>query len=108
MVIYNPNKIAEMIEVIKPIPDGTFTPKIPGAEEDIRKMTLDKVHSIYGESLPEIVEKRLDKELNSIINNGYAVLYLIAEKLVAKSLADGYLVGREDQLDLLLQLICLI
>ncbi|WP_246578148.1 PolC-type DNA polymerase III [Clostridium frigoris] len=93
VVIYNPNKIAEMIEVIKPIPDGTFTPTIPGAEEDIRKMTSDKVHSIYGDPLPEIVEKRLDKELNSIIGHGYAVLYLIAEKLVAKSLADGYLVG---------------
>nr|WP_246577859.1 PolC-type DNA polymerase III [Clostridium psychrophilum] len=93
VVIYNPNKIAEIIEVIKPIPDGTFTPTIPGAEEDIRKMTSDKVHSIYGDPLPEIVKKRLDKELNSIIGHGYAVLYLIAEKLVAKSLADGYLVG---------------
>ena len=93
VVITSPNKIAELIEVIKPIPDGTFPPKIPGAEEEIRKMTLDKVHSIYGDSLPEVVQKRLDKELNSIINNGYAVLYLIAEKLVAKSLADGYLVG---------------
>ncbi|MBU3098850.1 PolC-type DNA polymerase III [Clostridium frigoriphilum] len=93
VVIYNPNKIAEMIEFVKPIPDGTFTPKIPGAEDDIRKMTSDKVHSIYGDPLPEIVEKRLEKELHSIIGNGYAVLYLIAEKLVAKSLADGYLVG---------------
>lgn len=93
VVIYNPNKIAEMVEVIKPIPDGTFPPKIAGAEEEIREMTLSKAHSIYGEELPEIVEKRLDKELNSIINNGYAVLYLIAQKLVAKSLADGYLVG---------------
>ncbi|MBU3200273.1 PolC-type DNA polymerase III [Clostridium estertheticum] len=93
VVIYNPNKIAEIIEFVKPIPDGTFTPKIPGAEDDIRKMTSDKVHSIYGDPLPEIVEKRLEKELHSIIGNGYAVLYLIAEKLVAKSLADGYLVG---------------
>jgi len=93
VVIYNPNKIADLIEVIKPIPDGTFTPTIPGAEDDIRKMTWNKVHSIYGENLPEIVQKRLEKELNSIIGNGYAVLYLIAEKLVAKSLSDGYLVG---------------
>ncbi|MBZ9635813.1 PolC-type DNA polymerase III [Clostridium sp. FP1] len=93
VVIVNPNKIAELIEVIKPIPDGTFPPKIEGAEDEIRKMTLDKVHSIYGDDLPEVVQKRLDKELNSIINNGYAVLYLIAAKLVAKSLADGYLVG---------------
>ncbi|GAA0723025.1 PolC-type DNA polymerase III [Clostridium malenominatum] len=93
VVITNTNKIADLIEEIKPIPDETFPPKIPGAEEDIRKMTLDKTHSIYGENLPEIVQKRLDKELNSIINNGYAVLYLIAHKLVDKSYQDGYLVG---------------
>jgi len=82
-----------MIEEIKPIPDETFPPKIDGADEEIRKMTLDNAHRIYGEKLPEVVEKRLEKELNSIINNGYAVLYLIAHKLVAKSLSDGYLVG---------------
>ena len=93
VVIYNTQKIADMIDVIKPIPDETYPPKIEGAEDDIRKMTLDKVHSIYGDNLPEVVQKRLDKELNSIINNGYAVLYLIAQKLVAKSLEDGYLVG---------------
>ncbi|MGL5245505.1 MAG: PolC-type DNA polymerase III, partial [Sarcina sp.] len=93
VVIHNTQKIADMIEVIKPIPDETFPPKIEGAEDEIRKMTLDKVHSIYGDELPEVVQKRLDKELNSIINNGYAVLYLIAQKLVAKSLEDGYLVG---------------
>ena len=93
VVIENTQKIADMVEVVKPIPDETFPPKIEGAEEDIRNMTMNKVHSIYGENLPEVVQKRLDKELNSIINNGYAVLYLIAQKLVAKSLEDGYLVG---------------
>ncbi|MBC8061431.1 MAG: PolC-type DNA polymerase III, partial [Clostridiaceae bacterium] len=93
VVIYNTIKVSEMIEAVKPIPDETFPPKIPGAEEDIRNMTLEKVHSVYGEVLPEVVQKRLDKELNSIINNGYAVLYLIAQKLVAKSYEDGYLVG---------------
>jgi DNA polymerase III subunit alpha, Gram-positive type len=94
VVVYNTNKIADMIDDnVKPIPDETFPPKIDGAEEQIKEMTLKKVHSIYGEKLPDIVQKRLDKELNSIINNGYAVLYLIAEKLVAKSLEDGYLVG---------------
>ena len=93
VVIDNPNKIADEIENIKPIPDETFPPKIDGAEEDIKNMTLKKVHSIYGDVLPEVVQKRVDKELNSIINNGYAVLYLIAQKLVAKSLEDGYLVG---------------
>lgn len=93
VVIENTQKIADMVDVVKPIPDETFPPKIEGAEEDIRNMTMNKVHSIYGENLPEVVQKRLDKELNSIINNGYAVLYLIAQKLVAKSLEDGYLVG---------------
>ena len=93
VVILNPSKIADEVEAIKPIPDETFPPKIEGAEEEIRDMVMNKVHSIYGENLPEVIQKRLDKELNSIINNGYAVLYLIAQKLVAKSLEDGYLVG---------------
>ncbi|WP_338627454.1 PolC-type DNA polymerase III [Clostridium baratii] len=93
VVIYNPQKIADEVDMIKPIPDETFPPKIEGAEEEIREMVMNKVHSIYGENLPEVIQKRLDKELNSIINNGYAVLYLIAQKLVAKSLQDGYLVG---------------
>ena len=93
VVVLNPNKIVDEVEAIKPIPDETFPPKIEGAEEEIRDMVMKKVHSIYGENLPEVIQKRLDKELNSIINNGYAVLYLIAQKLVAKSLKDGYLVG---------------
>ncbi|MCY6372513.1 PolC-type DNA polymerase III [Clostridium ganghwense] len=93
VVIYNPKKIANEIEHVKPIPDETFPPKIEGADEDIRNMTMNKAHAIYGNPLPDIVQKRLDKELNSIINNGYAVLYLIAHKLVAKSIDDGYLVG---------------
>lgn len=93
IVIDNPNKIVELIEDVKPIPDGTYPPSIEGAEEELKKLTLNKAHEIYGEKLPEIVEKRLDKELNSIINNGYAVMYIIAQKLVTKSLNDGYLVG---------------
>ncbi|NFO09897.1 PolC-type DNA polymerase III [Clostridium botulinum] len=93
VVIDNPKKISDSIGVLKPIPDETYPPKIEGAEEDIKNMTLNKAHAIYGEVLPEVVQKRLDKELNSIINNGYAVLYLIAQKLVAKSTEDGYLVG---------------
>ncbi len=93
VVVTNTNKIADECDKIKPIPDETYPPKIEGAEEDIKNMAMDKVHSIYGDPLPEVVEKRLDKELNSIISNGYAVLYLIAQKLVAKSLSDGYLVG---------------
>ena len=94
VVIKNPTEIANSVEEnLKPIPDETYPPKIEGADDDIRNMTMNKVHSIYGDPLPEVVQKRLDKELNSIINNGYAVLYLIAQKLVAKSYSDGYLVG---------------
>lgn len=93
VVVKNTNYIADLIEEIKPIPDETFPPKIDGAEDDVKNMTLNKAHKMYGEVLPEIVEKRLEKELNSIINHGYAVLYLVAHKLVKKSLDDGYLVG---------------
>ncbi|MGL5647160.1 MAG: PolC-type DNA polymerase III [Clostridium sp.] len=93
VVITAPNEIADEVEEVKPIPDETYPPKIEGAEEEIKDMVLTKVHNIYGDDLPEVIQKRLDKELNSIINNGYAVLYLIAQKLVAKSLKDGYLVG---------------
>lgn len=93
LVITNPNLIADSIEAIKPIPDETYPPVIPGAEEEIRKITMDKAYSIYGNPLPEIVEKRLEKELNSIIKNGFSVMYIIAQKLVWKSMEDGYLVG---------------
>jgi len=93
VVITNPNKIYEQIEDIIPIPEDTFPPKIEGAEEQIKEMTMKKVHSLYGDTLHEVIVKRLEKELNSIINHGYAVLYLIAQKLVAKSNSDGYLVG---------------
>jgi DNA polymerase-3 subunit alpha (Gram-positive type) len=93
IVVENPDYIQSLVEEVKPIPDETYAPKIEGAEDEIRNMTLNKVKSIYGDNLPEVIQKRLDKELNSIINNGYAVLYLIAQKLVAKSISDGYLVG---------------
>jgi len=93
LVVENPNRILDQIEDIIPIPLDTYPPKIEGAEEQIKDMTMKKAYRLYGEKLPEVVVKRLDKELNSIINHGYAVLYLIAQKLVAKSLSDGYLVG---------------
>jgi len=93
IIIENPNKIAEMIEKIRPIPEGTFPPIIEGSEENLKKLTYDNAKIIYGKDLPEIVEKRISKELNSIISNGYAVMYIIAHKLVKKSLDDGYLVG---------------
>lgn len=94
VVIHGPQTVASWIEDgIKPVPDGLFAPKIDGAEEEIRERTLNRARELYGEPLPEIVAARLKKELDSIISNGFAVLYLIAQKLVAKSLSDGYLVG---------------
>ena len=94
IVIENPNKIADMCEDnIAPIPEEKHPPYIPGCEDDLRNMSHEKARRIYGEPLPEIVQERMDKELNSIISNGYAVMYIIAQKLVKKSLDDGYLVG---------------
>ena len=93
VVITNTNLIADQIEKIKPIPDETFPPKIEGADEQLRQICMDKAHSIYGDPLPPLVQERFETELNSIISNGYAVLYIIAQKLVWKSVADGYLVG---------------
>ncbi|MFZ5989840.1 MAG: PolC-type DNA polymerase III [Bacillota bacterium] len=93
VVVTNTNKIADMCEEILPIPDGTFPPRIDGAEEEIRSLAEGKAKEIYGEVLPELVEKRMEKELNSIIKNGFSVMYIIAQKLVWKSLSDGYLVG---------------
>ena len=93
IVIKNPKVIAEQIEDIRPIPPGTFPPKIEGSDEKLRDACFTKAKSIYGDPLPQIVEDRLNRELNSIISNGYAVLYIIAKELVGKSNRDGYLVG---------------
>lgn len=93
IVVTNSQKVADSIESIKPIKDELYTPKIDGAEEEVRKMSYDRAKSIYGDPLPEIVANRLEKELKSIIGHGFAVIYLISHKLVKKSLNDGYLVG---------------
>ena len=93
VVIENTNLIADKIDELLPVPKGKFPPKIDGAEETLRKTCMEKAHSIYGDPLPEVVGERLEKELNSIINNGYAVMYVSAQMLVHKSLEDGYLVG---------------
>ena len=95
IVVKTPNMIADMCDKLKPYLDEqkTYAPTFPGANEELSNMAITMAHKIYGEELPEIVEKRLDKELNSIIKNGYASLYLMAQRLVRKSLSDGYLVG---------------
>ena len=93
VVIENTNKIADMCEVIQPIPDGTYPPRIPGSDEELREICYKHIKDIYGDPLPEYVEKRLEKELSSIIKHGYAVLYIIAQRLVKFSMDHGYYVG---------------
>ncbi len=93
IVIENPKKIIADFEDIKPIPDGTYTPYIEGAEEELQRLCENTAHEMYGEVLPDIVKQRMDRELGSIIKNGYAVLYVIARRLVQYSEENGYLVG---------------
>ncbi|WP_446715510.1 PolC-type DNA polymerase III [Bacillus sp. OTU530] len=93
IVVTNTQKVASMIGDVKPVKDDLYTPRIEGADEETREMSYVMARSIYGETLPEIVEARLEKELKSIIGHGFAVIYLISHKLVKKSLDDGYLVG---------------
>ncbi|MBU9714516.1 PolC-type DNA polymerase III [Evansella tamaricis] len=93
IVVTNTKHLSDQIDEIKPIPDDLYTPKIEGADEEMREMSYGRAKSIYGEDLPKLVEDRLEKELNSIISNGFSVIYLISQKLVKKSLDDGYLVG---------------
>ena len=93
VVVTNTNKISDMCEQISPISPEKCPPHIPGCEEDIKNIAYEKAHELYGDPLPEIVQSRLDKELNSIISNGYSVMYIIAQKLVWKSNDDGYIVG---------------
>ena len=93
VVITNTNRIADMCEKISPTRPDKCPPVIENSDAMLRKICYDKAHSMYGENLPEIVVERLERELNSIISNGYAVMYIIAQKLVWKSNEDGYLVG---------------
>ncbi len=93
-VIDNPNKIADMVDGdVIPVPEGNYPPVIEGSDELLRTICWDNAHKIYGEKVPPIVEKRLEKELNSIINNGFSIMYISAQKLVAFSEENGYLVG---------------
>ena len=93
VVVENTNKVADMCDLVKPIPDGLFSPKIEGAEHDIRRLSETRAYELYGNPLPEIIEARMEKELTSIITHNFSVMYMIAQKLVLKSLEDGYLVG---------------
>ena len=93
VVVDEPNRIADLCEMLKPFPDGTHAPTIENANDILRDMAVGKAHEIYGDPLPEVVQARLDRELKSIIGNGFASLYLMAQRLVHKSNSDGYLVG---------------
>jgi len=93
IVVENTNKIADMIEKVQPVPSGFYPPKIDNADNICREMTYKRAHEVYGPNLPEVIEQRLERELKAIIGNGFAVLYLSAQKLVKESLDNGYLVG---------------
>ncbi|MCR3757517.1 DNA polymerase III subunit alpha [Clostridium felsineum] len=93
VVVTNTNKVSDMCERISPISPEKCPPHIDGCEQTIKDIAYGKAHELYGEKLPEIVQQRLDKELESIIKNGFSVMYIIAQKLVWKSNEDGYLVG---------------
>jgi len=93
VVVTNTNKVSDMCEKISPISPEKCPPHIEGCEQTIKDIAFTKAHELYGDPLPEIVQERLDKELNSIIKNGFSVMYIIAQKLVWKSNEDGYIVG---------------
>lgn len=93
IVVTNTNKIADMIGDVLPVPKEKYPPKIAGAEDQLRNSCYETARSIYGDPLPPDIEQRLETELNSIIGNGYAVMYIAAQMLVKKSNSDGYLVG---------------
>ena len=93
VVIENPNKIADMIEKIAPVRPDKCPPVIENSDQTLRDICYKKAHEMYGDPLPDVVTERLERELHSIISNGFAVMYIIAQKLVWKSNEDGYLVG---------------
>ena len=95
IVVENTGRIADMCGELRPFLDDqqTYSPELPNAKEDLQRIANETAHRLYGDPLPEVVQKRLDKEKNSIVDNGYSSLYMVAQQLVSKSLSDGYLVG---------------
>nr|WP_212505665.1 PolC-type DNA polymerase III [Anaerotalea alkaliphila] len=93
VVVENPHRINDSIENLSPVEKDKYPPVIEGAEEELAALCRERAADLYGNPLPELVRERLDRELNSIISNGFAVMYIIAQKLVKKSNDDGYLVG---------------
>ncbi|MBR5948561.1 MAG: PolC-type DNA polymerase III [Clostridia bacterium] len=95
IVVENTGRIADMCAELRPFLDDqqTYSPELPNAKEDLQRIANETAHRLYGDILPDVVQKRLDKEKNSIVTNGYSSLYMVAQQLVSKSLSDGYLVG---------------
>ena len=93
VVVTNTRAIADSIEELSPIPSGSYPPTVPNAEEDVKKMAMDRAYEVYGNPLPPLVAERMEQELKSIISNGFAGMYILAQKLVNRSESHGYLVG---------------
>ncbi|MBP5207052.1 MAG: PolC-type DNA polymerase III [Clostridia bacterium] len=93
VVIRNPNAVADMIEQVRPIPEGKYQPSIEGADDELKDICYKNMHRLYGDDPPAIVKDRLERELNPIIKEGFGVLYVIAKKLVENSVSKGYQVG---------------
>lgn len=93
LVVTNPNALADRVGTLKPIPDGTFPPSIEGSDEELQRLCWERAARLYGDPPPALVADRLRRELDSIIKNGFSVMYITAQKLVAKSESLGYLVG---------------
>jgi len=93
VVVTNTNAVADLCDALRPVPKGTYPPKIAGSAEELERLTRNKAKSLYGENLPPQVSERMETELQNIIKHSFDVIYMIAQKLVAKSMEDGYLVG---------------
>ena len=98
VVVTNTRAIADSIEEMSPIPQKLYPPVVPNAEEDVEKLAMEQARNLYGDPLPQMVADRMEQELRPIINNGFAGMYMISQKIVAESMANGYLVGSRGSL----------